>query len=69
MFLKGKDAQADLSLRWAHNHIVNFVMRWLIWIYIDYVLFIIANHTRKFEAFSIKIKSCGIDILKIDVVF
>ena len=24
------DAQADLSLRWAHNHIVGFVMRWLI---------------------------------------
>ena len=24
-----KDAQADLSLRWAHNHIVGFVMRWL----------------------------------------
>ena len=23
------DAQADLSLRWAHSHIVGFVMRWL----------------------------------------
>ena len=23
-------AQADLSLRWAHNHIVGFVMKWLI---------------------------------------
>ena len=23
------DAQADLSLRWEHNHIVGFVMRWL----------------------------------------
>ena len=25
------DAQADLSLRWAHSHFVGFVMRWLIW--------------------------------------
>ena len=25
------DAQADLSLRWAHNHIVGFVMRRLIY--------------------------------------
>ena len=24
------DAQADLSLRWAHSHFVGFVMRWLI---------------------------------------
>ena len=24
------DAQADLSLRWAHNHFVGFVMSWLI---------------------------------------
>ena len=24
------DTQADLSLRWAHNHIVGFVTRWLI---------------------------------------
>ena len=24
------DAQADLSLRWAHRHFVGFVMRWLI---------------------------------------
>ena len=24
------DAQADLSLRWAHTHFVGFVMRWLI---------------------------------------
>ena len=24
------DAQADLSLRWAHSHFVDFVMRWLI---------------------------------------
>ena len=24
------DSQADLSLRWAHNHIVGFVMSWLI---------------------------------------
>ena len=23
------DAQADLSLRWAHSHFVGFVMRWL----------------------------------------
>ena len=26
------DAQADLSLRWAHSHIVGFVMRWLIYL-------------------------------------
>ena len=25
------DAQADLSLGWAHSHFVGFVMRWLIW--------------------------------------
>ena len=25
------DAQADLSLRWAHTHLVGFVMSWLIW--------------------------------------
>ena len=25
------DAQADLSLRWAHTHFVGFVMSWLIW--------------------------------------
>ena len=24
------DAQADLSLRWAHSHFVGFVMRWLV---------------------------------------
>ena len=24
------DAQADLSLRWAHSHFVAFVMSWLI---------------------------------------
>ena len=29
------DAQADLSLRWAHNHIVCFVMRRLIFIWHD----------------------------------
>ena len=28
----GMDAQTDLSLRWAHSHIVSFVMRWLIYI-------------------------------------
>ena len=25
------DAQADLSLRWAHTHFVGFVISWLIW--------------------------------------
>ena len=25
------DAEADLSLRWAHTHFVGFVMLWLIW--------------------------------------
>ena len=25
------DAQADLSLRWAHSHFVGFVMRWLMY--------------------------------------
>ena len=24
------DAQADLSLRWAHTHFVGFVMSWVI---------------------------------------
>ena len=28
------DAQAGLSLRWAHTHFVGFVMSWLIW-YLD----------------------------------
>ena len=27
-------AQADLSLRWAHSHIVGFVMRWLICLFV-----------------------------------
>ena len=26
------DAQADLSLRWAHSHFVGFVMSWLIFV-------------------------------------
>ena len=26
------EAQADLTLRWAHNHIVGFVMLWLIFV-------------------------------------
>ena len=26
------DAQADLSVRWAHTHFVGFVMSWLKWI-------------------------------------
>ena len=26
------DAQADLSLHWAHSHFVGFVMRWLKWL-------------------------------------
>ena len=26
------DAQADLSLRWAHTHFVGFVMSWLLWL-------------------------------------
>ena len=26
------DAQANLSLRWAHSHFVGFVMSWLIWL-------------------------------------
>ena len=26
------DAQADLSLLWAHSHFVGFVMSWLIWV-------------------------------------
>ena len=25
------NAQADLSLRWAHTHVVGFVMSWLMW--------------------------------------
>ena len=28
------DAQADLSLRWAHSHIVGFVTRWLIFAFL-----------------------------------
>ena len=27
------DAQADLSLRWAHSHFVGFVMRWLTYLF------------------------------------
>ena len=27
------DAQADLSLRWAHTQFVGFVMSWLMWFY------------------------------------
>ena len=38
-------------------------------IYIDYVPFMIAKPYRKFEAFSITIRSCGIEILKIDAMF
>ena len=30
------DAQADLSLRWAHSHFVGFVMRRLIFIFLSY---------------------------------
>ena len=26
------DAQADLSLRWAHSHFVGFLTRWLIFV-------------------------------------
>ena len=29
---KTPDAQADLSLRWAHSHFVGFVMGWLIFL-------------------------------------
>ena len=32
------DAQADLSLRWAHTHFVGFLMLWLI------MKFVIASH-------------------------
>ena len=30
--LRRVDAQADLSLHWAHTHFVGFVISWLIWI-------------------------------------
>ena len=33
------DAQADLSLRWAHTHFVGFVMSWLISICLLYPVF------------------------------
>ena len=33
------DAQADLSLRWAHTHFVGFVMSWLISICLLYHVF------------------------------
>ena len=29
---RSADAQADLSLRWAHTHFVGFVMSWLTYI-------------------------------------
>ena len=28
--IRRADAQADMSLRWAHSHFVGFVMLWLI---------------------------------------
>ena len=31
------DAQADLSLRWAHSHFVGFAMRWLNYTYLLYL--------------------------------
>ena len=34
------DAQADLSLRWAHSHFVGFVMRRIIWV----SLYILIEH-------------------------
>ena len=39
------DAQADLSLRWAHSHFVSFVMRRLIFIFTLDTLFIFAGVT------------------------
>ena len=39
------DAQADLSLCWAHNHFVCFVMRWLICV----------HHVRRSEIEDIKL--------------
>ena len=38
------EAQADLSLRWAHSHIVGFVMRRLIFILLDKLYF---SHTNQ----------------------
>ena len=38
-------------------------------IYVDYVPFMIAKSYRGFEAFSIRMKFCSIDIVKTDVVF
>ena len=35
------DAQADLSLRWAHTHFVGFVMSWLISICLLYHFFLL----------------------------
>ena len=40
-----------------------------IWMYIDYVPFMIAKSHPAFEAFSITIRSCSVDIVKNDVVF
>ena len=34
------DAKADLSLRWAHNHFVGFVMSWLFFFYITNSIFV-----------------------------
>ena len=50
------DAQANLSLRWAHSHFVGFVMRRLMWCFIKGLLshFKLAIHVHVQLYFSIK---------------
>ena len=42
------DAQADLSLRWAHSHFVGFVMRWLNYVPVDALSRTVWSHTRAY---------------------
>ena len=50
------DAQADLSLRWAHSHFVGFVMRRLIyaWNHVDHCDIQLVNNNREFRSWNRK---------------
>ena len=56
-----------MTSHWSSQNPMQFMIS--IWIYIDYVPFMIAKSYHAFEAFSITIRSCSIDIVKTDVVF
>ena len=51
------------------NEFTNRLFMISIWIFIDYVLNMIANSYRAFEVFSISIRSSSIDIVKHYVMF